>query len=437
MTAWLNVIGVSEAGPEELPSTLRYLLVDAKAVLAPARFLEGLNDMRGSGHITEQVSRQSFDAVARALLEDEDEKSGSNWQHSQDLIEWQPPLEEMLKQVVEFRGKPTVIIATGDPMWYGIGATLARHLSLDEFVVHPRPSAFQLAAAKLHWPLQNVATLSLHGRPVQHLHPHILPGARILALTTDGNTADLVIELLVDRGYGQSRLTILQDLGGPLEHVFANTAEELNTGAIGDFYVLGIDCVATPGAPLLPPLPGLPDTAFFSDGQLTKREVRAATVAKLAPYPGALLWDVGAGSGSIGIEWMRSARGAHAIAFEKSEQRVAMIGANAKALGTPTLQIEAGEAIDHVIDAPAPDAVFIGGGVDDETLFQACWQALKPEGRLVVNAVTLEGELALYKRHEHWGGELTRTEISVLDSIGDHRVMRPRMALTQWMIVKP
>jgi precorrin-6Y C5,15-methyltransferase (decarboxylating) len=342
----------------------------------------------------------------------------------------------MLQQVASLRGTPTVILATGDPMWFGIGATLSQHFAVDEFAIHPHPSAFQLAAARLRWPLQNVATISLHGRAVETLHPYLLPGNRILALTSGRETLRAVIGILRARGYAQSRVTVLENLGGAGERIVAATAQDF-TSDIGDFYTLAIDCIADPGAALLPPHSGLPDDAFLSDGQLTKREVRAVALAKLAPYSGALLWDVGAGCGSVAIEWMRAARTAEAIAFERDDGRLEMISANAKALGVPTLKVVPGELPQTLAGQPAPDAIFLGGDVGSETLFEACWAALKPGGRLVANAVTLDGEQALYQRHERLGGELARIDISVLDRVGGHRVLRPRMAVTQWLVIKP
>jgi precorrin-6Y C5,15-methyltransferase (decarboxylating) len=354
------------------------------------------------------------------------------------LVEWQSPtLETMLAQIVALRGTPTVVLATGDPMWFGIGATLAKHIAPDEFRVHPGPSSFQLAAARLRWPLQHLTTISLHGRPVEGLHPHVVPGNRILALTSDRGTLGAVARLLVERGYGQSLLTVLENLDAANERIGTATAATLDAAAYGDFHVLAVDCVADYGAPLLPPVPGLPDEAFVSDGQLTKREVRAATLAKLAPYPRALLWDVGAGCGSVAIEWLRAARDAEAIAFERDEQRREMIAANGRAFGTPGLKIVGGEAPDSLSGQNAPDAVFIGGDVGNAALFEACWAALRPGGRLVANAVTLDAEAALYARQARLGGELVRIEVSVLDRLGDERVMRPRMAVTQWLAVKP
>jgi len=389
MTPWLTVIGAGEGALPALPA--------AEAILGPSRLKASLPN----------------------------------------LNVWRTPtLEGMLAQIVEHRGRPTVALASGDPMWFGIGGTLAKHLDPAEFRVHPAPSSFQFAAARMRWPLQHVTALSLHGRPVELIHPHILPGNRILALTTDAATASAVARLLLARGYGGSLLTVLEHLGGPKEAMQSAPAAGFAL-AIGDFYVLAIDCVADAGAPLLPPVAGLPDDAFLSDGQLTKREVRAATLGKLAPFPGALLWDVGAGCGSVGIEWMRAARDARALAFESDPERCGMIRHNALQLGTPGLTIIEGRAPASLIGQPAPDAVFLGGDVGNEALFEACWGALRPGGRLVGNAVTLDGETALYSRQDRLGGELTRLEVSVLDRVGGHRVLRPRMAVTQWAVTKP
>ncbi len=400
MSAWLHIVGVSEAGVAALPPEARHLIENASNVIGVKRRLAG-------------------------------------WQAQiQTLIEWDGKLDEMVQRIVSFRGEPTVLLASGDPNWFGIGATLARQLGADEFEIYPAPSSFQLAAARLHWPLQNIATLSLHGRSVAALQPHILPGNRILALTSDRTTLGEVAEILKARDYAESELTVLENLGGADERVTRFKASEAGAQDIGDFYVLAIDCVAGADAALLPPVPGLPDDAFVSDGQLTKRDVRAATLAKLAPFPGALLWDVGAGCGSVGIEWMRASRDSRAIAFERNAERVEMIEANRQALGVPGLDIRTGEALDSIADAPPPDAIFLGGDVGNRALFEACWRALKPGGRLVANAVTLDGERALIDRQASFGGDLTRLNISVLDRIGTERVFRPRMAVTQWAVRK-
>jgi precorrin-6Y C5,15-methyltransferase (decarboxylating) len=282
-----------------------------------------------------------------------------------------------------------------------------------------------------------VSSVSLHGRPVEAIHPHILPGNRLLALAADRTTIDQVVEILVNRGYGRSRVITLENLGAAHERLTFGVAEGFDSREVEDFYIIAVDCVADPSAPLLASVAGLPDDAFVSDGQLTKREIRAATIARLAPYPGALLWDVGAGCGSIGIEWMRAARDASAVAFEEEQQRLQMIGVNAAALGVPGLEIVGGEAPATFEGKPPPDAIFMGADVGNDALFEACWTALRPGGRLVANAVTLESEQALYARQDRLGGDLARIEIALLDRIGSHRVLRPRMAVVQWSVMKP
>ena len=442
MTAWLHIIGVGERGPSELPASFKLLLTYADTVIGPSRFLADLEPVARPNATAdlfnpEFVSKRSFEAVARALSgEEPDHSPTANYADGRTLVEWEPPLEAMVEQVLARRDTPTVILASGDPMWFGIGATLTRHLLPGEFAVHPHPSSFQLAASRLHWPLQSVETLSLHARPVETLHPHLVPGNRILALTADHSTVDLAIELLVDRGYGRSLVTTLENLGSAEERITSDAAESFRSNDVEDFYVLAIDCVPDFTAPLLPPVPGLPDDTFINDGQITKREVRAATLAKLAPFPGALLWDIGAGSGSVAIEWMRAAHDAKAIAYERDGNRVQMITANASALGVPHLEIQMGEAPGTFGRRPPPDAIFMGGDVGNDDLFDACWNALKPGGRLVANAVTLDAEHALYSRHLQLGGELTRIEVSALDKVGGHRAFKPRMAVTQWVVTK-
>jgi precorrin-6Y C5,15-methyltransferase (decarboxylating) len=410
MTPWLHIVGFGEGDLPPIP--------DCDIVIGPERAIARLKQALG---------------VPPLLAGEGDSADGARPK----LIPWRSlKLESMIAQIEEHRGTSTVLLASGDPLWFGMGATLSRHLEPDEFRVTPHASSFQYAAARLRWPLQHVVTLSAHARPPEVLHPHLTPGNRILALTTDATTAPHVATMLTARGYGRSLLTILENLGGPGERIVSAEARAFDLG-IGAFYVLAIDCVADPGAPLLPAIPGLPDDAFVTDGQLTKREVRAATLAKLAPCPGALLWDVGAGCGSVAIEWMRAARDASAIAFEREGERLQMIAVNAANLGVPTLRIENGDAPQSLTGMPTPDAIFLGGAVANETLFQSCWTALHSGGRFVANAVTLEGEQALYERHARLGGDLVRIHVASLDTIGSHRALRPRMSVTQWSVTKP
>lgn len=443
MTAWLHVVGVTEEGVAHLSGQMRLLLSYAETVMGPTRFLTELEPVNmprartGDRLNPDFVNRRSFEAVARALAGEAPHLSADmSYSDGRRLIPWEAPLDNMIDQVMQLRETPTVILASGDPMWFGIGATLAKHLPASEFAVYPAPSSFQFAAARLRWPLQAVTTLSLHARPIQLLHPHILPGNRILALTTDHMTVEHTIDLLVERGYGRSQIAALENLGGPNERITRGEAEDFDTRDIEDFYVLAIECVPNLNAPLYPTTPGLPDEVFVNDGQLTKREVRATTIAKLMPFPGAVLWDVGAGCGSVGIEWMRAARGAQALAFETEGERLEMIAVNAAALGVPTLQIVPGEAPATFEKKAPPDAIFLGGDVADEDLFDACWSSLKPGGRFVANAVTVEGEQALIERHGQLGGELVRIEISGIDRVGAYRAFRPRMAVTQWSVTK-
>ena len=440
MAAWLTIIGIGEDGLLGLPPAHRRLVDGAQALIGSARVLAQLPPLAEPPRAappSEFIAQQSFDAIARALAGEQPvQKTRVPPPPVQQRIVWESGLEEMLAQVTARRGRPTVVLASGDPMWFGMGATLTRTLAPEEFLVLPAPSSFQLAAARLRWPLQVVECISLHGRPVETLNLHLEPANRILALTSDRTTIDLVLELLVDRGFGPSRVTVLENLGGPNELITQHEALGFPSDLVGDLYVLAIECIAEYGARQRPRVPGLPDEAFVHDGQLTKQDVRAITLARLAPFPGAVLWDVGAGSGSVGIEWMRSARGAHAVAFEREGERLQNIAVNAAALGVPGIEIVPGEAPQSFGDHPLPDAVFLGGDVANDHLFDACWTALRPGGRLVANAVTLDGERAIIERQEQLGGDITRLDISTLDKVGGRRVLRPRMAVTQWCVTK-
>lgn len=400
MSAWLTVIGIGDDGIENLPPASRALLDAADVVAGSERVL--LNANLGA---------------KEALI-------------------WGSPFEESLERLLDLKGRDVVVLATGDPMHYGIAATLLRHVPAKDMAILPAPSAFSLAAARLGWPLQDVEPLSLHGRPVSLLHPFVQPGARVIALTGSGGTVSDVAELLKQRGFGPSALSILEHMGGPYERIVSTTAEDCGKQDFADFNTLAIECAAGPGPRILPRIPGLPDDAFVHDGQLTKREVRAVTVATLAPTPGALLWDVGAGCGSVAIEWMRSANNAQAIAFERNEERVRMIAQNAVALGAPGLEVVPGDARDTISGNEVPDAIFLGGALAGDKVFKACWMVLPKGGRLVANAVTLEGEAALIARHEKHGGELVRMEVSHVSAVGKRRAMQPRMAVTQWRAVK-
>jgi precorrin-6Y C5,15-methyltransferase (decarboxylating) len=397
---WLTIIGMGDNGFASLTPEAMMALDGVRCVFAPERLATTL-DLAGK-----------------------------------EVHAWTTPFEASLAKVIARRGKPTAILATGDPMHYGIGATLAGRFDAAEMRVLASPSAFALAAARMGWPLQNTACLSLHGRAIEALHPHVLPGNRILVLTSDGASVGSIAALLAQRGYGRSQVTVLEHMGGAKERRVSFAADDKGQGPFADFNTLAIDCVADTGAALLPPVPGLPDDAFAHDGQITKREVRAATLAALAPFPGALLWDIGAGCGSVAVEWMRAAHDARAIAIEPKVERVALIRHNAAALGTPSLTVVESEAPAALARLDAPDAVFIGGGLTDNGVFDAAWAALKPGGILVANAVTLESEALLIGLHAARGGALTRIAIARADAIGPFHGWRPLMPVTQWAVRK-
>lgn len=405
MTPWLTVIGMGCDG-------LGGLNAEARAALDAAEIVAGSK---------RQLDAAGIDAAKR--------------------YEWPSPLAGGIAAIKAQEGKRIAVLASGDPMHYGIGATLLRALNGRSLTgamrVIPAPSAFSLAAARLGWPLQDTVCISLHGRSVDDMRRHIQDRNRVLALTEGHATVAAVIETLREMGFGASRLTLLENLGGPDERIRALSPDEPLPNDIAPLMTLAIDCVAGPEAQPLTAVPGLPDDAFVHDGMLTKREVRAVALAALAPGPFQHLWDIGAGCGSVAIEWMRAAHGATAVAIEREAARCAMIEENRKRLGTPRLEIVEGHAPEALNRQKTPDAVFIGGGVSDPAIFKAAWQALPIGGRVVANAVTLEGETALSAWHRDRGGELVRIQVSAATDVGGFRGMRPRMAVTQWRAVKP
>ena len=349
---------------------------------------------------------------------------------------WAQPFGATVDAILARRGRRVVVLASGDPMEWGVGATLARHLSASEMMVLPHPGAYSLAAARLAWPLHAVKRITLHGRPLDRLALFQQPGTRLLALSRDGDTPLAVARWLVARGWGASEIVVLERLGGPHERQIVAIAAEFPKKRFADLNTLAITFRPGSTARVLPRLAGLADECFEHDGQLTKRDVRAATLAKLGPCDGELLWDIGAGCGSIAIEWLRAEDGAAAIAVEKSPERIQLIGRNAAALGVPELQIIEGEAPSALAGLPPPDAVFIGGGLTAETL-EICWQALKPGGRLVANAVSAEAEAVMLAAYGRLGGELTRISLTHLKTLGSHHVWRPAMPVCQFSTRKP
>jgi precorrin-6Y C5,15-methyltransferase (decarboxylating) len=342
----------------------------------------------------------------------------------------QPGLSELVTELLTGQaGAALVVLASGDPMFHGIGATLVRLLGAEQVTVLPHPSSVSLAAARLGWPLDDVDVVSLVGRPRELLHPLLQPGRRVLALTAETTAAAGVRALLEARGFGASQVTVLADLGGEQEVVAPADGKPH-----GRLAIVAIECRLDTGTAPLPRVPGLPDEAFEPDGQITKREIRALALAALAPVPGQLLWDVGAGSGSVGIEWMRVHPASRAIAVEPRADRRERIARNAAALGVPGLVVVPGAAPEALSGLPPPDAVFIGGGVTTGGVVAACWDALGPGGRLVANAVTLEGQAVLADWRHRLGGTLTRIGVERAAALGTFTTWRPALPVVQWSV---
>jgi precorrin-6Y C5,15-methyltransferase (decarboxylating) len=369
-----------------------------------------------------------------AMLPDDD------CNNDREKMSWPSPFIDGIKKIQSVSDRQVCVLATGDPFNFGVGTTLARHIPVEQMRVFPSPSAFALACSRMGWDRNAVETLSLHGRPLTLLHAHLYPGARLLLLTQNHAMPLAIARLLTDRGFGLSRISVLEHMGGAREANRSCVAQDFDLQDCADLNTVAVECIATSTAQLLPRVPGLPDDAFEHDGQLTKRAVRAMTLSALGPSPGELLWDVGAGCASVAIEWMRMHPRNTAIAIERREDRLAMCEHNAQALGVPELRVERGEAPQDLQQLPSPDAVFIGGGLSNPEVFERCWSALRIGGRLVANVVTVEGEQALYALHGQYAdehhGELLRVGVSQAADLGAFHGFRPAMPVTQLILVK-
>ena len=351
MKSWLAVVGIGEDGLAGLAPAGRALVETAQVLVGGGRHL-GMVPERG----------------AERLL-------------------WERPLERTIAAIAARRGRNVTVLASGDPLWYGVGVTLIGRFPPEEMTIVPQPSAFSLAAARLGW--------------------------------------------------GPSRLTVLAHLGGTREAVIEGDAESWGDRWVADLNTIAIACRGAPGTRALPLFAGLPDDAFEHDGQLTKREVRAATLAALAPLPGETLWDVGAGCGSIAIEWLRAGEGRSAVAIERRSARAAVIARNAARLGVPGVRIIAGTAPEALDGLSGPDAIFAGGGIGEPGLLPLLWTRLRPGGRLVANVVTAEGEARLLDWYASYGGELTRLAISRAEPLGPRHLWRSLAPVTQLAVTKP
>ena len=347
------------------------------------------------------------------------------------IILWQKPISKTIDEIKNYTDRAVCVLASGDPMWYGIGKMILQ--AIPEALVIPALSSFSLACSRLGWSMEDVDQLSLCGRPVSLLTSYLAPGRHLLVLGSDQNTVYQIGELLKQTNYDSSRLTILSNLGGEKERIISLSLSEAR-GEFPALSVIAIECLSN-GLPLCRSrLPGLPDRAYRHDGQLTKSQVRAITLAALAPAPGELLWDIGAGCGSISIEWLRSHPLCRAIAIEPT--RIDYIAENAQALGVPHLQIVQGKAPEALDGLPTPQAIFIGGGITTPNLVEICWQSLPTYGRLIANAVTLESQALVYRWQQQLGGTLTRISIENAEPIGNFRIWKSQAPIVQWSVMK-
>lgn len=403
MSNWLTVVGIGEDGWHGLSRVARRALLDAQSIHG------------GERHLAFLPARIAASRVP-----------------------WPKPFS--LDAVLAGRGDGKTricVLASGDPMCFGVGATLAREVANGEMRVIPAPSSLSLAAARLRWALQDAVCVSLVGRPVASLLASLHRGVRLLVLSADGATPAAVAALLTAHGFGASRMTVFEHLGGDRERRIDERADDWREPLVAALNLVAIECRTHAGHAGPPLTPGLPDDAYRHDGQLTKRDVRAVTLARLAPQPGELLWDVGAGCGSIGIEWMRAHGACRAIAIESNESRQRLIEHNRDALGVPALQLVKGEAPAALDGLSAPDAVFIGGGLTVPGVLDACWARLRQGGRLVANAVTLQSEAALVEWRARHGGELTRIGVAQAEPLGSFDTWRQALPITLLHASKP
>jgi precorrin-6Y C5,15-methyltransferase (decarboxylating) len=397
---WLSIVGIGEDGLDGLSPAARRLIAQASLVVGGARHLK----LAGA-------------TPAQTLA-------------------WPSPIESALPEILARRDEPVCVLASGDPFFYGVGSLLMRHIPSEEMLCLPAPSAFSLVASRLGWSLQDCATISLHGRALETVIPHLQPHARLLALSWDGQTPAKLARLLVERGMARSKLVICEAMGGEKERLRSVVAGEFALDDVAALNTIALEVVAERGARIIPRT-GLPDAMFEHDGQITKREVRAMALSALAPRRGELLWDVGAGSGSVAIEWMLCDPANRAVAIEQNPERAARIARNAAALGAPGLTIVEGPAPQALAGLPQPDAIFVGGGTSVGGLLDILFEALTPGGRFVAHAVTLQGQAELMKQFQRHGGDLVQASIARADPVGRFHVWRPAMPVVQWTVEKP
>ncbi|XOZ32517.1 precorrin-6y C5,15-methyltransferase (decarboxylating) subunit CbiE [Halomonadaceae bacterium KBTZ08] len=398
---WLSVVGLSEAGWDALGGAARAAVSQAEFVMGGERHLAHLPPVPG-----------------------------------QQREPWPSPFSEGIERIRQWQGRRVCVLASGDPFWYGVGATLARHFPTAVMDCHPGPSAFSLAAARLGWALQSVHCHSLVARDPDRLRAELAPGRRLLVLSNDEQSPGTVCRLLVDSGYGASRVTALESLGGAGERLVTTTAEVGFPHPVARLNTLAIECDTAPASPLAR-VPGRPGEAFIHDGQISQPEVRAVVMAWLAPRGGEHLWDLGAGSGAVAVEWLLADPANQATAVERRPERARNIRDNARLRGVGQLAVREGETVEVMPELAAPDAVFIGGGASGEGVIKGAWSALRAGGRCVATAVTVEGEAALVTAQRRYGGQLTRLSVDRTEPLGRFNGWTSDRPITLWAATKP
>lgn len=402
MTGRIVVIGIGEDGLDGLAQTANAALANASVIFGGHRHLD--------------------------MLADDD---------TRDQIAWSKHLGADLERMEQLRADQNVaVLASGDPMLFGIGVRIVERFGIKDVQIIPAPSAFSLAASRVGWPLGDpmVKCVSIHALPLESVLRHVQPDVKLIALSRDKNTPEELAKALVEIGYGQSPMYVLERMGGALEKQTESLALNGFNQVFDNLNTIAVTCIPDAGLQALSSSPGLPEDAYIHDNTITKREVRAVTLAALAPAAGDVLWDVGAGNGTIAIEWLRAEPAAFAVAFEEKPERVANIQKNMMALGVPELNVVEGH-FPPPFDGfePAPDAIFIGGGIaGDDSLIRYCMDALRPGGRIVANAVTLQAQSALSAAHSEWGGELLKIAIARAEGVGPHQAMKSSIDVLQW-----
>jgi len=399
MAAFITILGIGEAGPDRLSVAAQKALGAARLVIASPRFHAGL-----ASYIDGSASMRG----------------------------WPTPFADLYAIIEQYRGQSVVLCATGDPLWFGAGSSVIKHFGHEHCTVIPHLSGFQLVASRMGWALDNCETVTIHGRPLDALVSKLYRRAKILVLADSHSSPAAVANLLDAHGFGAAHMTVLAEMGGAAEARFDGLANNW-THAVPDFHIIAIACPDV--APAQTGF-GCDDTVFENTGKLTKREARASALSKLSPFPGAVFWDVGAGSGAVAIEFMRLAPRSQAFAIDKDKAQIAMARRNAARCGVPSLTHIEADLPDGLDVLPRPDAIFIGGGLSAAVIAHCC-AALQAGGNVVAHAVTLESEAVLVDAWRHYGGFLTRLAVTYADPVGGFNGWRPLMPVTQWHFGKP